>query len=98
MSRIDMIAPSTTTPAIFRTAPSIFSGYVGGADCVGIDDTEWTSSGKGTGWWRRCRPPGTSDDGVLTAILVGAADERPMDLRAIGSHRAAGLLTAARGE
>ena len=26
MSRIDMIAPSTTTPAILRTGPSILSG------------------------------------------------------------------------
>src|SRR4051794_13306908 len=39
MSRIDMIAPSTTTPAILRTAASIFSGYVGGAVWAGIDDT-----------------------------------------------------------
>ncbi len=27
MSRIDMIAPSTTTPATLSTAASIFSGY-----------------------------------------------------------------------
>src|SRR3954470_20814275 len=39
MSRIDMIAPSTTTPAILRTAASIFSGYAGGAVWAGIDDT-----------------------------------------------------------
>ena len=29
MSRIVMIAPSTTTPAILRTAPSMWSGYSG---------------------------------------------------------------------
>ena len=29
MSRIVMIAPSTTTPAILRTAPSMLSGYSG---------------------------------------------------------------------
>jgi hypothetical protein len=36
----------------------------------------------------------TSDDAVLTAILNGGADERPVDLRSTGSHRTAGAPPA----
>src|SRR3954453_18360992 len=70
MSRIDMIAPRTTTPAILRTAPSILSGYVGGtaddagADCEGTDTSE-TSSGS-----RKYRPGPRS-------MVVASTDRRP---------------------
>src|SRR4051794_5197281 len=70
MSRIDITAPRTTTPAILRTAPSILSGYVGGtaddagADCEGTDTAE-TSSGS-----RKERPGPRS-------MVVEATDRRP---------------------
>jgi hypothetical protein len=41
MSRIDMIAPRTTTPATLRTAASIFSGYVG-ASSLAMRMTPWS--------------------------------------------------------
>ena len=34
MSRIDITAPSTTTPATLRTAPSMLSGYSGASVVV----------------------------------------------------------------
>src|SRR6478609_10853612 len=54
MSRIDMMAPSTTTPAILRTAPSILSGYTGGAVCAGADDT--LAPCPRVRWWSAGRP------------------------------------------
>src|SRR6478735_5499421 len=43
MSRMDMIAPITTTPAIFRTAPSMWSGRSGSSTLLSED--MWISFG-----------------------------------------------------
>ena len=40
MSRIDMIAPMTTTPAIFRTAASMWSGRSGRSTLLSADMRE----------------------------------------------------------
>ena len=47
-----MIEPRTTTPAIFRTAASIFSGYSSGSEgsCVDVDGTG-VSYGVSNGSW-----------------------------------------------
>src|SRR6478609_994148 len=55
MSRIDMMAPRTTTPAILSTAPSILSGYTGGAVCAGADDT-LAPCPRDAVWWSTGRP------------------------------------------
>jgi hypothetical protein len=48
MSRIDMIAPRTTTPAIFRTAASILSGYSGVFN-IATPVSPWSSYVQATG-------------------------------------------------
>src|SRR6478609_2778757 len=45
MSRIDMMAPRTTTPATLRTAASIFSGYSTAGVVAGADKRVPLSSG-----------------------------------------------------
>src|SRR5215210_1048661 len=83
MSRIDMIAPSTTTPATLRTAPSIFSGYSGasvvamdtllraGAEAVAGEDR---AEGGGEPRTVLCGQPlahGSDDLALLLDVLVG---------------------------
>ncbi len=49
MSRIDMIAPRTTTPATLRTAPSMVSGYSGAAGALGV--TAGAEDTRVSIWW-----------------------------------------------
>ena len=52
MSRIDMIAPSTTTPAILSTAASMVAGYSGWAGGPADDVTDDVALGVALVWPR----------------------------------------------
>ena len=82
MSRIDMMAPRTTTPAILRTAPSILSGYSvwAGLDKGGV------SSSNGWGGRLHCRHAGKP----ARSIVLSAEPSTPL------SCSVPGLLERAR--
>src|SRR4051794_585504 len=73
MSRVDMLAPSTTTPAIFRTAASMWSGRSGSSTFASEDmRSPW---GVGHFSAQRTAGPGTQVPRSASGQLVAASGQ-----------------------